>query len=184
MFPTHLTNTVFLDYFKEEDATEFYQLINKNRAYLKQFLPWLNTSNSPKDTLSFIQNATIENKENKALTLCIRDDDKIIGVICFHLFKVGMSAAGIGYWIDKDAQGKGIITAACRHLIQYGFSHLTLLKITISCNINNQKSAAVAERLGFSRKTILPKHEWLYDHYADQVCYEISVEEWDALKKL
>jgi len=118
-----------------------------------------------------------------ALTLCIRDNGNIIGVICFHLFKRETNSAGIGYWIDKEAQGKGIITKACCYLMQYGFNHLHLLNITISCNINNQKSAAVAERLGFLRKTLLPKKEWLYDHYADHICFDMSVDEWKDLRQ-
>lgn len=213
MFPLELRAGIYLDNFQEEDAEEYFQLINKNRIYLKKFLGWLNSCNSAKDTLAFIKNANHENNINKALTLCIKktmpgnslkprklepnsiitpyfevanektsiSQANLIGVICFHPFQKETNSAGIGYWIDEASEGNGIITEACRFLIEYGFNKLNLSTITISCNIKNYKSQAVAKRLGFVRTKLLPKKEWLYDHYASHICHEISKDEWRKL---
>ncbi len=182
MFPYQLTDTLTLDFFKDDDAPVLFQLISKNRAYLKEFLPWLDFCKSIEDSQEFIRKTTIENNENTALTLCIRKTDQIIGVICFHAFDHNSKSAGIGYWLDNDHQGKGIITLACENLIQYGFNDLNLAEIKISCGRANIKSMAVPERLGFVRKKIIPQKEWLYDHYVDHCCYEMTAEEWGALK--
>lgn len=180
----HLTDTLFINHFNEADAPSLYQLIDKNRAYLKEFLPWLDYSKSVEDSLAFIKKVTKDNEDNHSLTLCIRELDQIIGVITFHAFDRANKCAGMGYWLDSEHQGRGIITLACHQLIQYGFEHLGLSQIKISCATSNRKSIAVPERLGFLRRTFVPQKEWLYDHYVDHFCYEITEEEWMHQKKL
>ncbi len=183
MFPCQLTRSLSVDFFNLEDAPVLYQLIDKNRAYLKEFLPWLDYCNSVENSREFINKIAIENEEKGALTLCIRKDEQIIGVICFHPFDVRTNSAGIGYWIDKDHQGQGIITQACESLIEYGFQELNLSEIKISCNVANIKSKAIPERLGFTRTELVSKKEWLYDHFVDHCCYLMSAEEWGARER-
>lgn len=183
MFPYQLTRSLSIDFFSLEDAPVLYQLIDKNRAYLKAFLPWLDYCTSVENSREFINKITIENEKKEALTLCIRKDEQIIGVICFHPFNVRTNSAGIGYWIDEAHQGQGIITQACECLIEYGFQELHLSEIKISCNVANAKSKAVPERLGFTRTELVGKKEWLYDHFVDHCCYLMAAEEWDMLKQ-
>src|SRR5580704_2921846 len=183
MFPCRLINKYCMDSFNLEDASELYQLIDKNRAYLRELLPWLDFCNSIENSVEFIKKTASDNEEKKALTLCIREAETIIGVICFHPFDVVENSAGIGYWIDKKHQGQGIITQACNYLINYGFQELKLSEIKISCNVMNKKSRAIPESLGFTRTQMIAEKEWLYDHFADHCCYIISAEEWLALKE-
>lgn len=184
MFPCQLTNKLCIDFFNLEDAPILYQLIDNNRTYLREFLPWLDFCNSVADSVDFIKKANAENKNKKSLTLCIREAEAIIGVVCFHPFDVVEKSASIGYWIDQKHQGQGIITQACNQLINYGFQELELTEIKISCNVANKKSRAIPENLGFVRTKTLAKKEWLYDHSANHCCYMISGEEWGNLKKL
>lgn len=182
MFPCQLTRGLSIDFLRMEDAPALYQLIDKNRAYLKEFLPWLDYCNSVENSCEFISKITTENEEKRALTLCIRKDEQIVGVICFHPFNVSENSAGIGYWIDKEHQGQGIITQACECLINYGFQELNFSEIKISCNVANIKSQAIPERLGFTRTALVGKKEWLYDHFVDHCCYLMTTEEWGARK--
>jgi ribosomal-protein-serine acetyltransferase len=39
--------------------------------------------------------------------------------------------------------------------------------------VENWRSRAIAERLGFRFKTIERKAEWLYDHHVDHAVYEL-----------
>lgn len=182
MIPYQLNEKIRLDLYQENDAEYLFQLICKNRTYLREFLSWLDHSNSIEDIQAFIQKTTIENQEKKALTLSIREDKRIIGTICFHPFDRLNNSAKIGYWLDQENQGKGVITQACKYLINLGFTHFSLDTIKISCGISNAKSQAVAERLGFTHKVFIPQNEWLYDHYVDHYCYSISAEEWLAFQ--
>ena len=42
--------------------------------------------------------------------------------------------------------------------------------------------ACTLNLLGFERNILIPQKEWLYDHYVDHICYDITTEEWSCLK--
>jgi len=55
----------------------------------------------------------------------------------------------IGYWIDIDYQGQGLVTEYTNALTRFALSELMAAKVIISMQINNSKSIAVAQRLNF-----------------------------------
>ena len=55
----------------------------------------------------------------------------------------------IGYWLGEQFQGKGIMTAACRVLVNYAFNEFKLHRVEIKCATGNTKSCAIPERLLF-----------------------------------
>jgi hypothetical protein len=60
----------------------------------------------------------------------------------------------VGYWLGEQYQGKGLVTAACRALVEHAFFELGLNRAVILCATENEKSCAVAERLGFRREGV------------------------------
>lgn len=55
----------------------------------------------------------------------------------------------IGYWVRASAAGQGYITEAAKLLVDYAFTHLHATRVEIRCDERNERSAAVARRLGF-----------------------------------
>jgi len=86
----------------------------------------------------------------------------------------------LGYWLDAALQGKGIVTQAYRTMVRYAFEEHQVQKAVISCAIDNPRSRAVAERLGFVQAGILRRVVWLHDRSVDGVFYGLLVEEWHA----
>ncbi|MDQ6660765.1 MAG: GNAT family N-acetyltransferase, partial [Chloroflexota bacterium] len=84
----------------------------------------------------------------------------------------------IGYWLDASSQGKGIMTRACRGLINYVFDELRMNKVEIHAAPENKRSRAIPERLGFTQEGIDRQAGWLYDHYIDLVLYGMLASEW------
>jgi len=85
----------------------------------------------------------------------------------------------IGYWISADHQGLGIVTKSCRTLIDYAFREYQLNRVQIRCAIENRKSCAIIERLGFLKEGITRQAEFLYDHYVDLFVYGMIADEWE-----
>ncbi len=79
-------------------------------------------------------------------------------------------------------EGQGLITCACRVMIDYAFDELGLNRVVISCASENKKSRAIADRLGFTQEAILRQSEWLKDEFVDQVVYGALAREWHSLK--
>ena len=105
---------------------------------------------------------------------------QLVGVISYNYVDQGRQQTEIGYWLDQDFQGHGLMTAACRVMVDYGFSYLHLARIEIRCAVANAKSRAIPERLGFDIEGLAPQLDWLSDHYIDTVVYSMSATNWAA----
>jgi len=77
-------------------------------------------------------------------------DGRIVGMVGFCDFDWDVPNGEIGYWCRTSAQGKGYITKAVNAMTRYGFEELKLKRIHIICDVENAKSCAVAERLGYT----------------------------------
>ena len=58
------------------------------------------------------------------------------------------------------------------------FGTLKLNKIEIEAAVENYKSRAIPERLGFIHEGTIRDGEWLYDHFVDWALYGMRAAEW------
>ena len=81
----------------------------------------------------------------------------------------------------RGFEGQGLITKACRRLIDYGFDERELHRIEIQAAADNRRSRAVAERLGFTLRSVMRDgHRQPDGTYVDQVVYGLLEHEWPA----
>ena len=174
----HVDDSVELRQIGRDDAVELTELIDRNRPYLKEWLPWLNNSSSLVDTARFIGRSIEQAEDHNGLTLGIVCDGKLAGIIGQHYVDSLNRRTEIGYWIDAEHQGRGIVTRATARLTDYAFREQDCNRVILHCAVGNLKSRAVAERLGFVQEGILREAEWLYDHYVDLVVYSMLKRVW------
>lgn len=79
--------------------------------------------------------------------------DKAIGSASLNI-DAYMQTAELGYWIDEEAEGRGVVTRACARMIEHAES-VGVRRLEIRTAVGNSRSAAVAERLGFEREGVL-----------------------------
>ena len=96
-----------------------------------------------------------------------------MGMIGFHAMDWVHRRTSIGYWLDERAQGRGLMTAACRTMTLHALAELKLHRVEIRCAPENHKSRGIPIRLGFSEEGRLREVEWLYDHFVDHVVYSM-----------
>ena len=139
-------------------AEEIFELVDRNREHLSKWMGWLDATKEPKDTREFIESCLKDlSKEN--LILCsIVYKGRIVGNIDLHSIERKNKKASIGYWLDKEANGKGIMNKCVKRVCEYAFSKLGLEKIVIECDVENYKSCAVAKRAGFIKEAMLKRH--------------------------
>ena len=172
------TSDIQLCLMEEVHAQELFQLVDANRAILREWLPWLDSQQGVADSLQFIRVMRDQYQNNESMTMGIWYRNSLCGVIGYHRFDWMNKASMIGYWLASGHQGKGIMTEACRAMIDHGIGHLDLHRIEIKCATGNHKSCAIPERLGFVREGIAREGEWLYDHYVDLVVYSLLAPDW------
>ena len=160
----------------EEDAEELFSLVEENREYLREWLPWLDDVSSVEDEKSLIRMEA--QKKGSSKIYLIRISGRIVGVLGLNWVDWDNRSFGLGYWLSEDSTGQGIITKSCSRLIDHCFTNLRLHRSVIEAAVENHSSISVAERLGMRLEGTSRDREWLYDHYVDSVMYAITSPEW------
>lgn len=162
----------------EDDAKELFELTDRNREHLMEWLPWLKRNTKVEDSLGFIKMVTGQREKNNGLQFAICYEEKIAGMVGQHKVDWGNKNTSLGYWLGNEFGGKGIMTRACEALINHSFNDQNLHLVSVCAATENKKSRAVIERLGFQFDGILRQREWLYDHFVDHAEYSMLKSEW------
>jgi ribosomal-protein-serine acetyltransferase len=163
------------------DANELFALVEANRAYLRQWLPWLDARYSLTSSRDFIKYTLRQFADNYGIFAAIRYDERLVGTISLNGLDWQNRSGSIGYWLAKSHQGQGIMTASCRVMIEHGFSILKINRFVIYCASENRRSRAIPERLGFTYEGTAREAEWLYDRFVDLEIYSLLNRDWKRL---
>ena len=156
-------------------AQELFELTDRNRSFLKQWLPWLNNVQEVSDTEKFLKSQLLRFQQGEALHITIFDRDRIAGVVGFNQIDSFSNIGYVGYWLGEEYNGKGTMTKSVRELIKIGYSYYSLNRIDIRCAVENSRSRAIPERLGFKNEGIIRNAEKVYDKYLDHVVYGLLI---------
>lgn len=161
-----------------DDANELYTLVDKNRNYLRDWLPWLDINTNVEQSEAFIKDVIQQPNKDRSFQCGVFCKDTLVGMCGFHPINFVNNSVTIGYWISKDMMGKGIITQCTKYFINYAFEILNLNKVCIPVAEKNLKSRAVSERLGLLNEGLERDAEILYGKYINHIRYSILRSEW------
>jgi ribosomal-protein-serine acetyltransferase len=178
MFRLIVDDEVDLRLLEERHAEALYALTDQNRQQLRRWLVWVDRTNSPADSAAFIRNGLYQFSNSDGFQAGIWFKDQLAGGIGFHYWDWNNRKTEIGYWLGATFQGQGVMTRACRAMVDYAFGELGLNRVQIRCARDNARSRAIPLRLGFTEEGALRQAEWLIDHFEDQIVYGILAEEW------
>ena len=178
MFEHHIDDEVRLRLLAPRHADALFALVDSNRQYLRQWLPWLDINVAVSDTLHFIQMTQRQFADDSGFAAGIWYRDELAGVIGHNRIDWENRISWPGYWLAEGFQGKGIMTKSCRALISHAFTELNLNRIQIHCAVGNSRSRAIPERLGFQQEGIIRQAEWLYDKFVDHIVYGVLKSDW------
>ena len=178
MFSYRLTDDSELRLLEARHANDLFDLTDRNRSYLREWLPWLDAIQTVDDTRNFIKDSLQQFAANDGFQAGIWYKGELAGVVGYHKIDWFNRQVEIGYWLGAVYQGRGLMTEACRALVDHAFNDLGLNRVQIRCATGNTRSCAIPERLGFAREGIITQAEWLYDHYVDLVVYGMLASDW------
>jgi len=166
------------------DVSAVYGVVDINRAYLRKWLPWVDSTDSPAVTESVIASWEKDYDNGNDVVLGIFENGKYVGNIGLHSLKRPNRSGMVGYWLSENAQGRGIVTDCVRALMDFGYGTLDLNRIYVHCAADNTKSRAVPEKLGFVQEGILQDGEHLYGVYHDLIIYGMVKRNWQHFGSL
>ena len=137
------------------------QAILETYDSLKETMPWAKTPQSIDDTEEVVRRAAanwiLKDNIEPYLPLFIfdRDGGVFLGSTGYHHMDWAVPALEIGYWLRSRHQRHGIMTETVNAITRYAFLELKAQRTEIRCDIQNQKSRQVAERVGYHLEATL-----------------------------
>lgn len=141
-FPELTSKRLFLREIKETDCDTI--LFLRSDKTINKFIerPEHRRTRNKADALKFIKelHENIENNKSIAWGITLKNKPQIIGTICLWNFSEDKKTAEVGYDLDPEFQGKGIMSEALNMIIDFGFKILELDKIEAFTHKDNEKS--------------------------------------------
>ena len=179
MFRVALSDHRWLRPLQESDARELHAAIAANREHLARWMPWA-ADQTLAGTTAFIANTRRQLANNDGFQTVVVEYGAIVGVIGYHGISWRDRSTSLGYWLTEPAQGCGTMTLAVRALVDHAFETWRLNRVEIRAGIENARSRAIPERLGFAPEGVLRAAELVGDHYIDLAVYAVFARDWAA----
>ncbi|WP_316836096.1 GNAT family protein [Pedobacter nutrimenti] len=176
----YINDQIKLELTNASQADVLFNAIDNNRKHLSAFLPWVDRMQSVNDLKEYIEASKVLIQQQKEMSFAILFEQVVVGRIGLHHLNRLNKSGAIGYWLVKEAEGKGIITKSCKAVINYGFNELGLHRIEIKAAVHNLRSQAVPEKLNFKKEGILRQAELVNNEFLDLVLYSLLRHELDV----
>lgn len=183
MFAHQVTDDILLKLVGHKDAQELFELVDSSREHLREWLPWVDSMTNVEQYEPIISAWLQQFAEEDGFQAGIIYKGDLIGFAGFHSVNYANKQTSIGYWLADAYQGKGIMTAVVSSLLDYAFEEYDVHRVEIRCGVENEKSRAVPERLGFNEEGIIRDGEFLYDHFHDVMVYSMLEDDWKKHKE-
>lgn len=135
---------------KKRQIAAFLNLLKSNKNRIKPYFPGFYIDGISKELVEeLIQNKekAFQKNEITSYAICSRKKKRIIGeILIYH----SLNEASISYWIDKQSEGKGIISTAFEKVRSELFQE-GVTGIFASCDAKNEKSIQFLKKKGLKQ---------------------------------
>lgn len=184
MLPEHLPVNPKLELVRPElhHAEALFQLIDSSRTALEPWMDWVKQIHTPKEVHRFLFDAIRFNEGQQRCTFLVRSEQQLAGLVSLVRVEWKHHNAELGYWLGTGFRDQGLATKSCSRLLDYAFKELCLNRITIRVPANNDRSAALAKRLGFSAEGQLREALLQQGQYQHLNLFGLLKSEWEKDK--
>src|ERR1019366_6264729 len=120
MFSRTLTEEISISLSVPRYSEAIFSLTDRNRDFLREWLPWLDATKSAADTRQVFEHELERFARGEALNVAVFYKGAVAGVAGFNAIDRVNRIGFIGYWLGEEFNGKGIMTAVVRDLIRIG----------------------------------------------------------------
>jgi RimJ/RimL family protein N-acetyltransferase len=83
------------------------------------------------------------------------ESGEVIGSVGLHWLDLEHRVAEVGYWVRREARGRGVATRATRLVSAWAISSCGMQRVQLRADSRNVASQRVAEAAGFRREGVL-----------------------------
>lgn len=162
MFSLALADDVELRPLEIRHADEFAAHLNRAREHIR---PWVgpafvtDTVDGARATLRRYADAAAA---DGARIYGLWRRGVLVGGVMFVTFDAAWGVCEIGCWLEPAAEGHGLVTRAVTALVDHAFLERGMRRAEWRCRTDNDRSIAVARRLGMRSEGVL-RSSWVFD---------------------
>jgi ribosomal-protein-serine acetyltransferase len=178
MFDISLTNTARLRPLEPWNAAEFAAHMERAREHIR---PWVGPSfvtEGVAAAAATLSRYAEQTAHDGARIFGIWDAETLVGGVMFVEFSAAAGTGELGCWLEPGAEGRGLVTLACRALLDWAFEERGLHRVEWRCRADNERSSAVATRLGMTFEGVLREAWKVGDTFHDKQVWSVLNAEW------
>ena len=162
------------------DARAWRAVRRRNAAWLK---PWDATvppgaDARPSSFRSLVWRLNRQARQGTTYPFAIEVAGRFVGQVTVNNVVRGSAQfASVGYWLDRDYAGRGIMPCAVAMVIDHCFFSAGLHRVEIAIRPENSNSLRVVEKLGLREVGYAPKYLHIDGAWRDHRIYAVTVEE-------
>ncbi|WP_151774406.1 GNAT family N-acetyltransferase [Streptomyces abyssomicinicus] len=159
-------------------APEFLAHIDRARPLVDPWIPWASLTTDLASARSTLQRYADLSSSDSGRIYGIWLDGVLVGGVMFTRFDASSGVCEIGCWLEEAGQGRGLVTRACRTLIDWAFTERGMSRVEWWVASGNTRSIAAARRLGMTRDGVLRQR---YPHRGvrhDSEVWSVLAQEW------
>jgi ribosomal-protein-alanine N-acetyltransferase len=184
---TRLTTTrLLLRPPRTNDVAEVRRLMRANYEHLRPWNPAPPPGEDPSSITEVSKTVLRQRRDWKrgvgfVFMIALREDPaRFIGKIALNgVMRGAMHGAYLGYWIDGQHQGRGLVTEAIRAVLDFAFGPAGLHRVQAAIMPRNERSLRVAEKLGFRREGYAERYLQIAGRWEDHLIFAKTREEHD-----
>ncbi len=176
------TERLILRPLRATDADDLFQY--QSRADVVTYIPW------PERTMEQVKEALIKTEAEFKDTFQndheyanyaweLKAGGQVIGQSNISLEKKEHQSGEIGWVVNPDFKGKGYAVEATRKILDVGFNHYGLRRITAYIDIRNEPSIKLAKAIGMRHEGTFIKDEFFKGEYTSAHLYALLVDEFN-----
>jgi [ribosomal protein S5]-alanine N-acetyltransferase len=158
------------------DKDAWFSLRARNRAWLR---PWEATEPPGRIARPLAFRAMLREegrqwRRRHAINMVIILNGELVGRVCLTGIEWGSARNGsLGYWIDQDSAGQGIVPRAVALLTEFAFRE-GVHRVEIAARPENESSLRVAKKLGFRDEGIRKRFLYIDGDWRDHRVYALT----------
>jgi ribosomal-protein-alanine N-acetyltransferase len=170
---------------RTSDVPELRRVLRFNADHLR---PWSVAPTPGEDpaSLTSVSGTVLRNrrdwKSGRSFVLMLTPrerEDRIIGRIALGGVLLGaFQSAYLGYWIDAEHQGRGLMTEAVRAATSFALGAVSLHRVQAAVMPRNPGSQRVLEKAGYRREGVAQRYLCIAGTWEDHVLFAVTAEEW------
>lgn len=180
-WPVHLSEgSVGLRPLRRGDLRAWTEIRARSDEWLR---PWEATPppTSPNSGMSFRQMVrmhTAQARADEALPWAVTFEGRLAGQLSVSNIVWGSARMGtVGYWVDVDLAGRGVMPTAVALAVDYCFFTAGLHRLEVNIRPENRASLRVVEKLGFREEGLRPRLLHIDGAWRDHRSFALTVED-------